>query len=343
MQKVQSGAFRVNCIDCLDRTNVVQSVLAREVLHAQLTAVGVLRPGETVMSQSPSFERILKTVWADNADQISLLYAGSGALKTDYTRTGKRSMLGLVNDGVNTLQRYYLQNFRDGYRQDAISLAVGATVVSSEDHPRTYVPVREASLWVRWGSACCWRGAVAELMLLHLSAAALPHGVRPRAADDCGEPVCRAPRQLRLLVAVALARALSLPLPHSLTLPLSLSLCLSLLCFACFALPCNCAPQRVVAEREREAVSLSLLCLVSFSLYRAKVGLCVLSPSEKQSLSLRSTVQMCATACVSPREKLSLSLSLSLSSRLRSSQTRSLQQSEKVSLHLRYTQLCAHT
>ncbi|GFH13850.1 SAC domain-containing protein, partial [Haematococcus lacustris] len=27
----QSGVMRVNCIDCLDRTNVVQGVLARKV------------------------------------------------------------------------------------------------------------------------------------------------------------------------------------------------------------------------------------------------------------------------------------------------------------------------
>lgn len=32
----QSGAFRTNCIDCLDRTNVVQSMLARRSLTAVL-------------------------------------------------------------------------------------------------------------------------------------------------------------------------------------------------------------------------------------------------------------------------------------------------------------------
>lgn len=29
----QTGVFRTNCMDCLDRTNVVQSVLSRNVLH----------------------------------------------------------------------------------------------------------------------------------------------------------------------------------------------------------------------------------------------------------------------------------------------------------------------
>ena len=64
-------------------------------------------------------------VWADNADFISLQYAGTGALKTDFTRTGKRSMWGLMADGWNSMIRYYKNNFSDGFRQDAIDLFLG--------------------------------------------------------------------------------------------------------------------------------------------------------------------------------------------------------------------------
>lgn len=32
----QSGTFRSNCMDCLDRTNVIQSLLARRSLQSQL-------------------------------------------------------------------------------------------------------------------------------------------------------------------------------------------------------------------------------------------------------------------------------------------------------------------
>ena len=64
-------------------------------------------------------------VWADNADFISLQYAGTGALKTDFTRTGKRSMWGLMADGWNSMIRYYKNNFTDGFRQDAIDLFLG--------------------------------------------------------------------------------------------------------------------------------------------------------------------------------------------------------------------------
>lgn len=38
----QEGTFRSNCMDCLDRTNVIQSLLARRSLQAQLQVNALL-------------------------------------------------------------------------------------------------------------------------------------------------------------------------------------------------------------------------------------------------------------------------------------------------------------
>jgi hypothetical protein len=46
-------------------------------------------------------------------------------LKTDFTRTGKRTTLGLLNDGINAIQRYIVNNFYDGFKQDALNLFLG--------------------------------------------------------------------------------------------------------------------------------------------------------------------------------------------------------------------------
>ena len=46
--QVQSSIVRTNCIDCLDRTNVVQSILARRVLELQLKKMGVLMVNENL-------------------------------------------------------------------------------------------------------------------------------------------------------------------------------------------------------------------------------------------------------------------------------------------------------
>ena len=35
-----------------------------------------------------NFEKIFKTVWANNANAMSFAYAGTGALKVDFTKTG---------------------------------------------------------------------------------------------------------------------------------------------------------------------------------------------------------------------------------------------------------------
>ena len=44
---------------------------------------------------------------------MSIMYSGTPALKTDFTRTGKRSILGAINDGKNSVKRYFINNFLD--------------------------------------------------------------------------------------------------------------------------------------------------------------------------------------------------------------------------------------
>lgn len=42
VKKTQTSVIRTNCMDCLDRTNVVQSTIARYVLTQQLRELGIL-------------------------------------------------------------------------------------------------------------------------------------------------------------------------------------------------------------------------------------------------------------------------------------------------------------
>ncbi|KAJ3300068.1 Phosphatidylinositide phosphatase SAC1 [Borealophlyctis nickersoniae] len=120
----QTSVVRTNCMDCLDRTNVVQSVLARRALNLQLRELNVLGPNERV-EDTGDFEKLFKHVWADNADEISRQYSGTGALKTDFTRTGKRTKAGALQDLSNSLMRYFKNNYLDGGRQDAFDLFLG--------------------------------------------------------------------------------------------------------------------------------------------------------------------------------------------------------------------------
>lgn len=122
ISKRQNGVIRTNCIDCLDRTNVVQSVFARRVLDKQLLE---LTGFQASFEKHDSLDTMFRNVWANNADAMSFQYSGTGALKTDFTRTGKRSLKGACMDGINSMTRYYLNNFRDGTNQDAVDLFLG--------------------------------------------------------------------------------------------------------------------------------------------------------------------------------------------------------------------------
>lgn len=132
--KKQDGVIRTNCMDCLDRTNVVQSVLARRALLEQLKDFGILSKEASHEDFGEVLIGIFRNVWADNADAISTQYSGTGALKTDFTRTGKRTTLGSLQDGINSALRYYFGNFSDGRRQDSLDLLFGAYKIDPTDY-----------------------------------------------------------------------------------------------------------------------------------------------------------------------------------------------------------------
>jgi hypothetical protein len=116
----QSGILRTNCMDCLDRTNVVQSACARTALERQLSAGGF----DIDLQNDPSTSWF-NTLWADNGDNISRQYAGTAALKGDFTRTRKRQITGALTDFGLTLTRYYNNIVNDYFAQAVIDYLLG--------------------------------------------------------------------------------------------------------------------------------------------------------------------------------------------------------------------------
>lgn len=120
-------------MDCLDRTNVVQSVLAGWQLQKQLTTLlglplshdGNILNFPMTWKEDKEFLYDFQNLWADNADFVSLSYSGTGALKTDFTRTGKRTKQGALQDLKNSISRYLKNNYKDGQRQDGYDLILG--------------------------------------------------------------------------------------------------------------------------------------------------------------------------------------------------------------------------
>ncbi|KAI9866695.1 MAG: hypothetical protein M1830_005918, partial [Pleopsidium flavum] len=120
VQKTQSGVLRTNCMDCLDRTNVVQSACGQRALEQQLR-----EEGYNISLQTDRTTQWFNTLWADNGDAISKQYSSTAALKGDYTRTRKRDYRGAINDFGLTLSRYFNNIVNDYFSQAAIDYLLG--------------------------------------------------------------------------------------------------------------------------------------------------------------------------------------------------------------------------
>lgn len=107
-------------MDCLDRTNVVQSVIARQILLQWLAKLGVMtksRNTSAFQKLPDSLEQIFRIQWTNNADILSILYSGTPAMKTDFTATGRRTMKGSLKDGETAVKRFFLGHFYDNRKQ----------------------------------------------------------------------------------------------------------------------------------------------------------------------------------------------------------------------------------
>ena len=120
----QRGIIRTNCMDCLDRTNVVQSAIAQHVLAQQL-AQYLQKPGESGNATPDPTSTAFNALWADNGDALSLAYAGTAALKGDYVRTRRRNLAGLLTDLSLTLSRFYRNLFDDFFAQAVLDFVLG--------------------------------------------------------------------------------------------------------------------------------------------------------------------------------------------------------------------------
>ncbi|KAK7550750.1 SacI homology domain-containing protein [Phyllosticta citricarpa] len=116
----QEGVFRTNCLDCLDRTNLVQTIISRMALEVFLAGRGERGTAD--------FWHRHGTLWADNGDALSKIYAGTGALKSSFTRSGKMSLAGAIADARKSAQRMYINNFADKGRQNTIDMLLGRLV-----------------------------------------------------------------------------------------------------------------------------------------------------------------------------------------------------------------------
>lgn len=124
--KHQKGTTRTNCLDCLDRTNVIQTriswlVCQKMLSYLNLNIQNIFKIEEKFFTLTNNqFKENFKDIWAENGDQISIQYAGTASTITTVTKTGGHNLMGIIQHGIATVSRIYQGSFEDYFKQECI-------------------------------------------------------------------------------------------------------------------------------------------------------------------------------------------------------------------------------
>ncbi|MCL7047941.1 hypothetical protein MKW94_001561 [Papaver nudicaule] len=123
-RRLQKGVLRTNCIDCLDRTNVVQYSYGLAALGYQLNALGLIRRPK--IDQDDRLAVDLMRLFETMGDIIALQYGGSLAHnKIFWFRRGHGKTTVHAQHFVRSFQRYWSNAYTDAEKQDAINIFLG--------------------------------------------------------------------------------------------------------------------------------------------------------------------------------------------------------------------------
>ncbi|AET40168.1 uncharacterized protein Ecym_5414 [Eremothecium cymbalariae DBVPG len=137
----QRGVFRVNCLDCLDRTNLIQQFVSRYAFLLFLQDFQLVK--SNVVNSMEDYEWFQKhnNLWADHGDAVSQIYTGTNALKSSFSRKGKMSLAGALSDATKSVSRMYINNFMDKSKQQNIDCLLGR--LPHQQPVQLYDPINE--------------------------------------------------------------------------------------------------------------------------------------------------------------------------------------------------------
>lgn len=143
--QLQQGVFRTNCIDCLDRTNVLQTHISKRILQHLLRQINekkdatggndftLLRQGldepvalNLVFSEqdaSPATVKamdLLKDLWCRNGDCLSRQYTGTESNISRVTKQNKQGFMGKLEQWQVGISRYYQYLVNDNFKHECI-------------------------------------------------------------------------------------------------------------------------------------------------------------------------------------------------------------------------------
>ena len=118
----QTLFIRVNCLDCLDRTNVIQFKASEKMMRefeVFLNSKADMEEKKVVFDES--FREKHRELWASMGDKISLIYSGTTSVASYLTKGEKsKNFFNSLGNGLKSLNRMYNANVNDNYKQQCI-------------------------------------------------------------------------------------------------------------------------------------------------------------------------------------------------------------------------------
>ncbi|BEI98809.1 hypothetical protein CcaverHIS631_0311080 [Cutaneotrichosporon cavernicola] len=124
MPLLQCGVLRVNCVDCLDRTNAAQFAIAKRALGHQLYALGLLSSPNLPFACDAV--EVLTEMYHDHGDFLAYQYTGSAVVNRDtYRPTKTTQWTSHSRDLAQNIKRYFNNSILDADKQAAMNLFLG--------------------------------------------------------------------------------------------------------------------------------------------------------------------------------------------------------------------------
>ena len=120
-ERRQRGIVRVNCVDCLDRTNLTQVAIGLEALQRQLTYLG----STMRVAEGSKAGAIFQKLFEIHGDIIGYQYGGSQLVHTLQSYRGKDPLASKSKDILATISRYYSNTFSDHEKQLSLNVFLG--------------------------------------------------------------------------------------------------------------------------------------------------------------------------------------------------------------------------
>eukprot|EP00835_Amoeboradix_gromovi_P001750 NODE_87_length_21935_cov_0.397142.p1 type:complete len:934 gc:universal NODE_87_length_21935_cov_0.397142:18952-21753(+) len=124
----QLGVIRINCLDVLDRTNVIHHLIFTMLLETMAKDHPVLKA-----LLQPQVLMSFNELFANHGDILSKIYTGTGAVKSSFTRHGKMTWAGVLDDGLKSINRYVNTMTTDVTKQMVIEWFINNKCIIQND------------------------------------------------------------------------------------------------------------------------------------------------------------------------------------------------------------------